>query len=154
MRNGARRKPDKQGSNRLIRAKKKGFPLRESLSNQKSLVQGGYYLKSFGRRSVRLHLEHSATFFSFPLSNRVFITISPPQVQKNLCVAMVVREFLLAPPMSILLKTKLKQGYRNRGRVSSKKLPFCGKQCLPVLTRKRTFDNLQGQFYFGGSLWQ
>jgi hypothetical protein len=54
------------------------------------------YLKSDGRRSVRLHFSHSATFLTFPFSKRVFILISPPQEQKNFWVALVVREFLLA----------------------------------------------------------
>jgi hypothetical protein len=53
------------------------------------------YLKSDGRRSVRLHFSHSATFLTFPFSKRVFILISPPQEQKNFWVALVVREFLL-----------------------------------------------------------
>jgi hypothetical protein len=54
------------------------------------------YLKSDGRRSVRLHFSHSATFLIFPFSKRVFILTSPPQEQKNFWVALVVREFLLA----------------------------------------------------------
>jgi hypothetical protein len=53
-------------------------------------------LKSEGRRSVRLHFSHSATFFAFPFSKRVFIFTSPPQEeQKNFWVALAVREFLL-----------------------------------------------------------
>jgi len=55
-----------------------------------------HYLNSDGRRSIRLHFSHSARFFTFPLSNTVFILTSPPQEQKNFCVALVVREFLLA----------------------------------------------------------
>jgi hypothetical protein len=54
-----------------------------------------YYLKSDGRRSCRLHFSHSATFFTLPFSKRVFILTSPPQEQKNFCVALDVREFLL-----------------------------------------------------------
>jgi hypothetical protein len=55
------------------------------------------YLKSDGRRSVRLHFSHSATFLTFPFSKRAFILTSPPQeLQKNFWVALVVREFLLA----------------------------------------------------------
>jgi hypothetical protein len=54
------------------------------------------YLKSEGRRSTRLHLSHSAMFFTLPFSKRVFILTSPPQEQKNFCVALDVREFLLA----------------------------------------------------------
>jgi hypothetical protein len=54
------------------------------------------YLKSEGRRSTLLHLSHSAIFFTLPFSKRVFILTSPPQEQKNFCVALDVREFLLA----------------------------------------------------------
>jgi hypothetical protein len=54
------------------------------------------YLKSEGRLSTRLHFSHSAWFLTFPFSKSVFILISPPQEQKNFCVALVVREFLLA----------------------------------------------------------
>lgn len=53
----------------------------------------GYYLKSFGRLSVRLHLVHSAIFLIRPVSYRVFIIISPPHGQRNFCVVTVVREF-------------------------------------------------------------
>jgi hypothetical protein len=54
------------------------------------------YLKSEGRRSKRLHFSHSATFLTLPFSKRVFILTSPPQEeQKNFCVALDVREFLL-----------------------------------------------------------
>ena len=61
------------------------------------------YLKSFGRRSVRLHFEHSAIFLIFPFSNMVFIMISPPQSgHMNLCVETDVREFLLAPAIAFL----------------------------------------------------
>jgi hypothetical protein len=60
------------------------------------------YLNSEGRRSTRLHFSHSAWFFTLPFSKTVFILISPPQEQKNFCVALVVREFLLACPMSSL----------------------------------------------------
>ena len=68
-----------------------------ALSNKKN------YLKSFGRRSVRLHFEHSATFLIFPFSNMVFIMISPPQSgHMNLCVETDVREFLLAPAIAFL----------------------------------------------------
>jgi hypothetical protein len=35
-------------------------------------------------------------FFTLPFSKRVFILTSPPQEQKNFCVALDVREFLLA----------------------------------------------------------
>ena len=42
------------------------------------------YLKSDGRLSSRLHFSHSATFFTFPLSKRVFILTSPPQEHINL----------------------------------------------------------------------
>ncbi|MDR3161962.1 MAG: hypothetical protein LBU28_10155 [Spirochaetaceae bacterium] len=56
----------------------------------------GSYLKSEGRRSVRLHFSHSATFLTFPASKRVFILISPPQEQKNFWVELDVRAFLLA----------------------------------------------------------
>jgi hypothetical protein len=34
-------------------------------------------------------------FFALPFSKRVFILTSPPQEQKNFCVALAVREFLL-----------------------------------------------------------
>lgn len=62
-----------------------------------------YYLKSFGLRSVRLHLLHTAWFLSFPFSKSVFNSISPPQSgQMNFCVATVVREFLLAPAIVFL----------------------------------------------------
>jgi hypothetical protein len=54
------------------------------------------YLKSEGRRSVRLHFSHSAIFLTLPFSKTVFILISPPQEQKNFWVALEVREFLLA----------------------------------------------------------
>lgn len=68
-----------------------------ALSNEKN------YLKSFGRRSVRLHFEHSARFLIFPFSNMVFIMISPPQSgHMNLCVETDVREFLLAPAIAFL----------------------------------------------------
>jgi hypothetical protein len=40
------------------------------------------YLKSDGRRSVRLHFSHSATFLTFPFSKRVFILTSPPQEEQ------------------------------------------------------------------------
>jgi len=61
------------------------------------------YLKSFGLRSVRLHLLHSATFLRRPACKIVFIAISPPQSgQMNFCVATVVREFLLAPAILFL----------------------------------------------------
>jgi hypothetical protein len=66
---------------------------------------GTDYLKSLGRRSTRLHLEHSAMFLSLPFSNKVFITTSPPHdEQVNLWVETVVREFLLAVPIFISLK--------------------------------------------------
>ncbi len=55
-----------------------------------------FYLKSLGRRSSRLHFSHSATFLIFPFSKRVFILTSPPQEQKNFCVELDVRLFLLA----------------------------------------------------------
>jgi len=54
------------------------------------------YLKSEGRRSLRLHFSHSATFFTLPLSKRAFILTSPPQEQKNFWVELEVRLFLLA----------------------------------------------------------
>jgi hypothetical protein len=54
------------------------------------------YLKSEGRRSVRLHFSHSAMFLTLPLSKRVFILTSPPQEQKNFWVVLEVRAFLLA----------------------------------------------------------
>jgi hypothetical protein len=54
------------------------------------------YLKSDGRRSSRLHFSHSAIFFTFPFSKRAFILTSPPQEQKNFCVELEVRLFLLA----------------------------------------------------------
>jgi hypothetical protein len=54
------------------------------------------YLKSLGRRSIRLHFSHSAKFFTLPFSKSVFILISPPHEQKNFCVELVVRLFLLA----------------------------------------------------------
>jgi hypothetical protein len=54
------------------------------------------YLKSEGRRSVRLHFSHSAKFLIFPFSKRVFILISPPQEQKIFWVALEVRACLLA----------------------------------------------------------
>ena len=38
-------------------------------------------LKSLGLRSTRLHVSHSATFFTLPSSNRVFIFTSPPHGQ-------------------------------------------------------------------------
>jgi len=56
----------------------------------------GRYLKSDGRRSLRLHFSHSATFLTLPLSKRAFIFISPPQEQKNFWDALEVRLFLLA----------------------------------------------------------
>jgi hypothetical protein len=62
------------------------------------------YLKSEGRRSERLHFSHSATFFTLPFSNRVFILISPPQEQKNFWVELEVREFLLAWAIVCLLQ--------------------------------------------------
>jgi hypothetical protein len=61
------------------------------------------YLKSEGRRSTLLHFSHSATFFTLPFSKRVFILTSPPQEQKNFCVALAVREFLLAWAMLVSL---------------------------------------------------
>ena len=48
-----------------------------------------------------LALRAFRNILQFPLSNRVFMTTSPPHVQKNLCVVTEVREFLLAPPMGI-----------------------------------------------------
>jgi hypothetical protein len=69
----------------------------------KTPVFGVNYLKSDGRRSVRLHFSHSAIFLNLPLSKRVFILISPPQEQKNFWVVLDVRAFLLACPMVILL---------------------------------------------------
>ena len=67
------------------------------------IVEQKNYLKSFGRRSVRLHFEHSAIFLIFPFSNMVFIMISPPQSgHMNLCVETDVREFLLAPAIAFL----------------------------------------------------
>jgi hypothetical protein len=65
----------------------------------KKPVFGVNYLKSDGRRSVRLHFSHSAMFLNLPLSKRVFILISPPQEQKNFWVVLDVRAFLLACPM-------------------------------------------------------
>jgi len=62
-----------------------------------------HYLNSEGRRSIRLHLPHSAMFFTLPFSKVVFILTSPPQEQKNFCVALAVREFLLACPITVLL---------------------------------------------------
>jgi hypothetical protein len=59
-------------------------------------AKGTPYLKSDGRRSERLHFSHSAIFLTLPLSKRAFILISPPQEQKNFCVALEVRLFLLA----------------------------------------------------------
>lgn len=53
---------------------------------------------------MRLHFVHSAMFLSLPFSYRVFMLISPPQGQMNLCVVTVVREFLLAPAMTSLQK--------------------------------------------------
>jgi hypothetical protein len=61
------------------------------------------YLKSDGRRSDRLHFSHSATFLTLPLSKSAFILISPPQEQKNFCVALEVRLFLLAWAMTLSL---------------------------------------------------
>jgi hypothetical protein len=67
------------------------------------------YLKSDGRRSERLHFSHSATVLTLPLSKSDFTLISPPQEQKNFCVALEVRLFLLAwaivlsPPVSRLI---------------------------------------------------
>jgi hypothetical protein len=63
------------------------------------------YLKSEGRLSNRLHFSHSAKFLTFPFSKTVFILISPPQGagQKNFCVVLDVREFLLAWAMVSLL---------------------------------------------------
>jgi len=67
------------------------------------------YLKSFGRLSTRLHFWHSAWFLSLPFSIIVFIMISPPQSgQMNLCVATVVREFLLAPAILCLQKSNIR----------------------------------------------
>jgi hypothetical protein len=60
-----------------------------------------FYLKSFGRRSVRLHFSHSATFFCRPFSNSVFMTTSPPHEHRNLCVVTVVRAFLLAAILNL-----------------------------------------------------
>jgi hypothetical protein len=57
---------------------------------------GKIYLKSEGRRSVRLHFSHSARFLTLPFSKTVFILISPPQEQKNFWVVLEVRAFLLA----------------------------------------------------------
>ena len=69
------------------------------------VVKESYFLKSLGRRFVSLHFEHSATLRSLPFSYKVFITISPPHSgHSNFCVATVVREFLLAPAMTILQK--------------------------------------------------
>lgn len=69
------------------------------------VVLRSYFLKSLGRRFVSLHFEHSAMLRSLPFSYRVFITISPPHSgHSNFCVATVVREFLLAPAMTILQK--------------------------------------------------
>jgi hypothetical protein len=51
------------------------------------------YLKSDGRRSVRWHFSHSATFFTLPLSKSAFIFTSPPHEQKNFCVELPVRAF-------------------------------------------------------------
>ena len=91
------------------------------------VVLRSYFLKSLGRRFVSLHFEHSAMLRSLPFSYRVFITISPPHSgHSNFCVATVVREFLLAPAMTILQKkysnmfkyyNKMRclcQGYKNR----------------------------------------
>jgi len=64
------------------------------------------YLNSDGRRSVRLHFSHSARFFTLPFSKTVFILTSPPHEQKNFCVALVVREFLLACPITCSLPQK------------------------------------------------
>jgi hypothetical protein len=61
------------------------------------------YLKSDGRRSLRLHFSHSAMFFTLPSSKRVFILISPPHEHINLWVALAVRLFLLAWAMVFLL---------------------------------------------------
>jgi hypothetical protein len=61
-----------------------------------AFLAGEGYLKSEGRRSMRLHFSHSATFLTLPFSKTVFILISPPQEQKNFWVALVVRAFLLA----------------------------------------------------------
>ena len=43
-----------------------------------------------------MHFSHSAVFLTLPFSKTVFILISPPQGQKNFCVELVVRLFLLA----------------------------------------------------------
>jgi hypothetical protein len=66
-----------------------------AVTKRKYPVLPEFYLKSDGRRSVRLHLSHSAIFFNLPLSNRVFILTSPPQEQKNFWVVADVRAFLL-----------------------------------------------------------
>jgi hypothetical protein len=64
------------------------------LKTRKKPGSTGIYLKSDGRRSVRLHFSHSAMFLNLPLSKRVFILTSPPQEQKNFWAALDVRAFL------------------------------------------------------------
>jgi hypothetical protein len=83
----------KSGQRPVFSVKSKvAFPKAEILGKP----QASSYLKSEGRRSVRLHFSHSAIFLTFPFSKRVFILTSPPQEQKNFWVALEVREFLLA----------------------------------------------------------
>jgi hypothetical protein len=68
------------------------------MSGENVLIRRSFlkpYLKSLGRRSVRLHLLHSAMFLSLPFSMVFFITISPPQEHRNFWVETVVRAFLL-----------------------------------------------------------
>ena len=56
-----------------------------------------------GLRSVLLHFWHSAIGFSFPLLNIDFILISPPQGQRNFCVLVAPRAFLLMSAILNLL---------------------------------------------------
>jgi hypothetical protein len=90
-----RRRDDKPADQYPGLAQKPGRFSR-TLVRRKSHRFPAAYLKSEGRRSVRLHFSHSATFFTLPFSNKVFILISPPQEQKNFWVELDVRAFLLA----------------------------------------------------------
>jgi hypothetical protein len=85
---------------------KEAVPKTEVLEQPQSLnfFTGQPYLKSEGRRSVRLHFSHSAWFLTLPFSKTVFILTSPPQEQKNFWVALEVRAFLLAWAIFSLLE--------------------------------------------------
>ena len=91
---------------------------------------------------MRLHFPHSATFLSLPFSIKVFIATSPPQGQKNLCVAVVVREFLLAPAILFLQNNftfLVLQFYKKRAFLSIQEQKKILARAVLTISRKKRY---------------